>query len=151
MSDPSLDQEVALRTASADRRGAERLESGQQATCQPAHDADHPGWQAPIRDVSAHGIGLLLPEELKPGTIVNIHVDPGDGMADPGLLARVVHTTSQPEGDWLVGCAFILELDNATLRSYQAARIRPDPNDCRAWVRFPSNVKTVCFSCYSTP
>ena len=34
-------------------------------------------------------------------------------------------------GEWLAGCAFVDELDDATLNVYQGARVRPSPTRMR--------------------
>ena len=55
------------------------------------------------------------------------------------------------DGAWIVGLAFISELDNAELRLFQAERIKPAIADGRRWVRFPCNVETLCYTCETIP
>jgi hypothetical protein len=93
--------------------------------------------RAELRNLSALGAGLLLPRPVGLGALLQLEFD---GLRRP-LLARVIHTTDEPG---LVGCAFVRELDDATMRLFHAHRLSSAVGDDRRWVRFPCNVETVC-------
>jgi hypothetical protein len=59
--------------------------------------------------------------------------------------------TSRERGEWIVGCALVSEISDADLATFQAERVRPETPDCRAWVRFPCNVETICYSVDTVP
>jgi PilZ domain len=61
------------------------------------------GW---ILDLSANGAGLLLAEPLAPDTLFVLHLKSTNGDRRYELPGRVVHATTQPSGDWLIGCRF---------------------------------------------
>jgi hypothetical protein len=146
----SFADEAAQWASNEERRASERQTSARAARCQSVRGAADSS-RTRIRDVSAFGIGLVLPHDVEPGAVLTVEVDPPDTQAGRPILARVVHTTALNSNEWLVGCAFISELDDVTLNVYQAARVRSTTSDCRTWVRFPCNVETICYSCYSTP
>lgn len=61
------------------------------------------GW---VLDLSAVGIGLLLPHRLDADTLVRIELEPRTHAGTVELPARVAHALPQRNGDWIVGCAF---------------------------------------------
>jgi hypothetical protein len=61
------------------------------------------GW---ILDLSTHGVGVLLPQALDPDMLFVLHLKSNDGERRYELPGRVVHSTTQPNGDWLIGCTF---------------------------------------------
>ena len=60
-----------------------------------------PAW---VLDVSLGGIGLLVSRALDPGLSVVIRMSDTAGAKVYDLPARIVHTTKEPGGDWIVGC-----------------------------------------------
>ena len=70
---------------------------------------------ARVLDVSAAGVGLLLPESLPIGTRVNIEIDAA-GVAPFELLAEIVNMTAQPGGDWRCGCELVWPLTDEELQ-----------------------------------
>ncbi len=101
----------------ADRRGAERypcdlqpfwrIVGGEQVDSPPAR----------VRDVSLTGIGLLVQQPIKPGTVLVIKLQTRDQRLSRPLPARVMHATPQAAGDWLVGCQFIRKLNDQDMRA----------------------------------
>ncbi len=61
------------------------------------------GW---VLDLSARGAGLLLSKPLPPQTLCVLHLKSTTGQRRYELPGRVVHATTQPNGDWLIGCEF---------------------------------------------
>src|SRR5262245_56644417 len=134
-----------------ERRASVRYSSGLFTPVRPAGPGGGPAEQARVRDISSFGIGLLLPHRVEFGTRLIIDLQNAMRGVMHSVLARVVHATPQPDGEWHIGCALIGELDDAGLRAFQAGRVRPAAADCRAWVRFPCHVETVCHTVETMP
>ena len=100
---------------------------------------------AEVRNLSAFGAGLVIRGGV--GVCALLHLD-FDGLNRP-VLARVVHVTAESGG--VVGCTFVRELDDATLRLFHAERLGTAAGDSRRWVRFPCNVETACFAVDAAP
>jgi hypothetical protein len=66
-------------------------------------DETRRGW---ILDLSSHGAGVLLPQPLQPDTLFVLHLKSTAGDRRYELPGRVIHATTQPSGDWLIGCHF---------------------------------------------
>jgi hypothetical protein len=98
----------------SDRRGAERHACDAQPfwlLCDLKSDAP----PARIRDVSRTGIGLLVKETIKAGTVLVIKLQTRDQWLSRPLPVRVMHATLQEDGDWLIGCQFVRALSNQDL------------------------------------
>jgi len=93
----------------------------------------------------------LLPEKIPAGKFLDIDLENQSGNWSGALRARVIHAEKVGDGNWLVGCAFILELDDAELRFFHAEKIKPVVDDGRRWVRFPCDIETVCYTCETVP
>lgn len=140
------------RTANDDRRGAPRQRVKARARIRDSWDSETPFWDAAIRDVSTLGMGLLLPAKLEAGQVIDIDLENAAGNWAGSMRARVVHVEETTNDHWLIGCAFISELDEPELRFFEAARVRPEnATDGRRWVRFPCNVETLCYTCETVP
>jgi hypothetical protein len=62
------------------------------------------GW---VLDLSAQGAGVLLNQPLPPETFCILLIKTTAGDRRYELLGRVMHATTRPTGDWLIGCQFI--------------------------------------------
>jgi hypothetical protein len=153
MSEPAAPMAAAIeeRLPSDERRASTRLRSGSSAVCQPAVGQSTIFWQAQVRDISSLGVGLMLRHKVEPGMLVTINLENLAQRVVRTVLARVIFATAQPDGSWHVGCAFTFELSDEELGAFQAERRRPVGPDCRAWVRFPCNIETVCYSMDTSP
>jgi hypothetical protein len=70
-----------------------------------------------VLDISTGGVGLLLAEALQPGDLFTLHF-PRHGTPRPlEVAARVVYSTAQRRGAWVLGCQFAVELTAAELAS----------------------------------
>ena len=59
------------------------------------------------QDLSAAGIGFVLHRRFDPGTLLTIELERPQ-RDDWGLLpVRVMHVTSQADGNWKLGCALV--------------------------------------------
>jgi hypothetical protein len=136
------------RGTSDDRRATARHPATSRASCRLLGGCE--SWPARVRDVSTLGAGLLLPRPVGMGTLLQIDFEGTTIDIARTVLGRVVHVTAEGT-DWLTGCAFVSELDDATLRLFQASRIRTTSGDARRWVRFPCKVETICYSVDTAP
>lgn len=151
MLEPSLAStvDVVERDLSEERRASLRHRSARQTSLRTTSPPCDAVWSARIRDLSTLGVGLVFPHEIEVGALLEIHLSQTTGGAAHDVLARVVHVEPELSGAWLVGCAFVSELDDARLQRLDAQRIRTAAGDPRRWVRFPCNVETVCTTCQS--
>lgn len=96
---------------------------------------------ARIKNISRGGINLLLHQELESGSLLSVEL-PGDGPGDEYfVLACVVHSVAQPNGEWSVGCTFARELEEDEVRSLVTKPIPPFESDQRSFVRYPCPTK----------
>jgi hypothetical protein len=99
-------------------RSWERYPCDLQTSCQPiAAWADKDcTWPARVRDISAGGVGLVLPRRFEPGAGLIIEIPATASTEADRLLARVVHATALSRGGWLLGCLFPSPLGEDRLR-----------------------------------
>jgi hypothetical protein len=64
-------------------------------------------WQAPVRNISATGVGMLLDHRLDPGCLLGIELLNRYQQFWHLKLLRVIHATPQDGHRWLVGSAFL--------------------------------------------
>jgi hypothetical protein len=76
---------------------------------------------ARVLNVSSGGIGLLLPCEFEPGTLLHFQVPGADEGPARKLLLRVVRTVEHSNGDWFHGCEFAEQLSDEILESLTAS------------------------------
>jgi hypothetical protein len=133
-----------------ERRAAVRRPSVRQVTCRVLGRDDRALRLGRLRDVSTFGVGLLLPDPVTPGALLEIDFAGLEQNPGRALLGRVVHLAPQP-GGWLAGCALVKEVGDDALRLFQAAPVRAPAGDSRRWVRFPCAVEAVCSSLDTSP
>jgi hypothetical protein len=97
-------------------RGAENRRATVRYQCAPATSGSlfvidkHELQRAWVLNLSVGGVGLMVSRALEPGLFVVIRIKaPTDGRLHE-LPARVVHSTKNPSGDWIVGCQFFQDL-----------------------------------------
>src|SRR5262249_46701248 len=105
------------------------------ATRCDTNGAGTPPMAVRIRNVSHQGISLQIARQLKPGDLVNIDLPGRAGAISTRILAYVKHATAQAGGDWVVGCVFAAELDEADLAAFGVSRVEPVGPDKRRWSR----------------
>jgi hypothetical protein len=74
-------------------------------------------WKAKIRNISTRGLGLVLGRRFEPGAGLAIEIPETDTRPADTLLAKVVRVNPQPDGSWLLGCAFVSELGDDELEA----------------------------------
>ncbi len=105
--------------------------------------------RAAVRDLSPLGVGLAPEQPLPAGALLHIDFPGAAGQVVCGTLARVVHVAAEEGGP--VGCAFVREMNDATLQLFHAHRLPTTAGDDRRWVRFPCNVETACYAADAAP
>lgn len=100
----------------SERRAVLRLPSPSGiASKTPLAPEERYAWPARIRDVSAHGVGLLLSRCLYEGSVFELTLqNPAKGFART-VLAKVVRVAKAEGGGWVVGCAFLEKLADLEL------------------------------------
>jgi hypothetical protein len=69
-----------------------------------------------LKDLSTHGAGLLITQELRVGTVVFVQLRGLRRGSTRTQLARVVHSTQHGSGRWLIGCRWTCPLSPEELR-----------------------------------
>jgi hypothetical protein len=93
----------------SDRRAVERYPVNMDATCPFLSPVAEEFGQAKLRDISMHGVGLLLNRRLEPGVMLTLVLENVARGFSKTVLARVAHVT--PLGSsFIVGCNFVTPL-----------------------------------------
>jgi hypothetical protein len=74
-------------------------------------------WQARVLNVSEGGVALLLRRRFEKGTILRVEIERSDNQPPEPMTARVMHVTPQPDGHWLLGCAFTNKISAEDLQA----------------------------------
>jgi hypothetical protein len=109
MTDPTILFQV-------ERRMWVRLRSDRDVRCQQLARTPHTGWLGKVQDVSRGGISFILGQQILPGTELLIELATNAGELRR-LSVQVIHTRSESDGCWIVGCAFASRLSSAELQS----------------------------------
>jgi hypothetical protein len=147
-----VDTNVLQWSINEERRSSPRLPGNLRARCMPMGTVDNPPiWTAGVRDLSAYGIALVLPKGPGQSMLMEVELLRRNGVFVRTILARVVHEERESSQSYLVGCAFVRELEDQHLRFFQASAVHPTRPDCRRWTRYPCNVETVCYTSDTAP
>lgn len=106
-----------VRNAPGDKRLWKRYSTDRMANVQRLDDPHKLTLQARVVNLSASGAGLVVDAPIEAGTLLNIEFASGDGATKRCILACVVHTKSEAEGLWALGCTFIRELAEEDLKA----------------------------------
>ncbi|HEV3203523.1 MAG TPA: PilZ domain-containing protein [Gemmataceae bacterium] len=99
-----------------DRRVGVRYIRALKTYCQRGlGEPDQVWWIGQIRDISSSGIGLFIQHDFEPQAILTVELENSARNNSCTVQVRVVHSTPQPDGFWLVGCTFLKELSEAEL------------------------------------
>jgi hypothetical protein len=79
---------------------------------------DHQWWFAKVRDLSTHGIGLILERHFDPGTLLTIALYSESAEVSCTVEATVAHISEQAPREWVVGCAFTTPISEDDLRAF---------------------------------
>lgn len=108
-------------------RVSERHACDVHTSCQPPSfgSGAEEKWDGTIRNISTGGISLVLSRRFERGAGLAIEL-PGPAQSAT-VLARVIHVKPQPDGGWMLGCAFVSPLSDEELRSL----LKPGPREPR--------------------
>jgi hypothetical protein len=73
-------------------------------------------WMAEVRDVSQTGLGLAINRPFPPAAVLTVRLLTSGHKYSRAMLVRVKHCAPQPDGGWLIGCTFVVKLEEAELR-----------------------------------
>lgn len=96
---------------------------------------------ARVRDISRGGASLIWDREVPPGQLLNIDLPHASANAVQTVLACVVRSRREHDGQWSLGCVFSRELTDEDLVGFGACRERTQADDQRTWRRFECNLK----------
>ncbi len=106
-------------SAGAERRVRVRYPTDRESLCQRGEGRlDHAWWLARVVDISSTGIGIILRQKFPSGTLLTIELQNSSGDLSRTLQTKVVHTTTHPEGGWVLGCAFVNPLTEDDLKVF---------------------------------
>lgn len=83
--------------------------------CHALKEDDDLLWSVQIRDLSRQGLKIVTHRHFEPGTILRIGLIHEKAVP---LVARAIHVTPTPEGDWSIGCTFPKKLEEDELREW---------------------------------
>ena len=88
-----------------ERRAVVRYPCGREASCSSPEPFERRC--VTVRDISTQGIAFVLDTLISRGTEIAVELAAGKPGAPLTLLAQVVYSTMQEDGDWIVGCDFL--------------------------------------------
>lgn len=100
-----LEAKPAQQSVEFERRVAVRYQCGAEASCSSL--APFERLSGGVRDISTHGIALVLGTSLRVGIDLIIELKTRTPGINLTLMARVVHSTFEAEGTWIVGAKFL--------------------------------------------
>jgi hypothetical protein len=111
-----LFQADAIRAKASDNRRWVRFPCNVETVCYTCDAV--PGESRPARvvNISAGGVGLLLPCQFSQGTLLHFEIPNSSQPLRHGII-RVVRVIEHPPGMWYLGCEFAQQLDDDELRS----------------------------------
>jgi serine/threonine protein kinase len=115
--EPLPEPDVPPPEGAVDRRLAVRYKSSLNGRCGAVGGGEGEGWPARIKDVSVHGIGLLLRRRFEPRTILSLEVEREAGKPTLSYTVRVVRNHDTGNGLWLLGCIFLRPVDEDIMKT----------------------------------
>jgi PilZ domain-containing protein len=71
---------------------------------------------ASLFDISQTGVGLIINRSFPPATVLTVRLQTGSRKFSKTMLVRVKHCSARENGEWLVGCTFVVKLKEAELK-----------------------------------
>jgi hypothetical protein len=100
-----------------ERRARVRHECDRDGSCLPVQAEANLSWSARVLNISQGGVALLLRRRFEKGTLLTVELQRSDQHPSDPFMARVVHVTPQPDGGWLIGCAFTSNISAEDLQA----------------------------------
>jgi hypothetical protein len=73
-------------------------------------------WQAQLRDISLTGLGMVVNRAFPPSTVLTVRLQTGNNKFSRTMLVRVKNARGQANGEWLIGCTFVVKLKEEELQ-----------------------------------
>jgi hypothetical protein len=105
------------RAGADDQRVWMRFECAVRAQIRSFSDPVDASHAVQVLDISASGIGLLVPAPLEAGSLLTVDLLDQAGRKVCSILACIVHTKQRSDGSHAIGCNFIRELSEEELAS----------------------------------
>jgi hypothetical protein len=114
-----MTEECFAPSSGAERRAWVRYPCNLETLCQPGEGRlDQPWWFAKVRDLSQHGIGLILNRPFELGDQLTVALYSPTLDVSRTLEARVAHIEPAEPGTWVVGCAFQQAISAEEMRAF---------------------------------
>jgi len=94
----------------SDRRAGSRCSCSLTASCEPIAQETANHFAGTVQNISEDGLGLLLDRQLEAGCHLWVVMRGADDVLLGKMMIRIVHATSQADGQWLHGCLFTKEV-----------------------------------------
>jgi PilZ domain len=94
-----------------------------------------------VLDVSVGGVKLLVNRPFETGSLISLDLPGGEELSAVSVLACVVRTQEQPNGEWILGCEFSQKLGVEDLFSFGFIGAKPGKLGRRGWLRSVCNLK----------
>jgi hypothetical protein len=90
-----------------ERRSFPRHRYPRKAICQPQGETKDDVWlMGSCQDISLSGLGFRLHRRFDPGTVLTVDLERPTRNSWASFPACVMRCSLQPDGDWILGCAF---------------------------------------------
>lgn len=89
-----------------------------QVSCRLFGDDKHHTFTGELKNISAQGVGLACKYSFQSGAILEVKPIAPAGQSLSKLLVRVKSSSRQPDGEWLLGCTFVRELDDSVMQAF---------------------------------
>jgi c-di-GMP-binding flagellar brake protein YcgR len=109
----------------------------------PAVGEPEPSLCARVLDVSSGGVKLVVGRSFEEGELLTLELPAPAGELSVSVLACVVHVRPEDDGEWVLGCRFSAELNDADVAAFGAVPSKAEAPDGRNWSRFPCEMKAV--------
>jgi len=103
-----------------ERRASTRYPCSLATSCRLMATFGSPPHPARVRNLSAGGISLVLPEPVDPGKVVTIQLTSKPRNVTRTLQVRVIYCVDHPSGEALLGGSFVSDLPEDELRAFLA-------------------------------
>jgi serine/threonine protein kinase len=109
-----------------ERRRAQRHPCRLETSCWVIGGDPRKDWKAKLKDVSNHGVSLVLPRRFEAGTVLLLELRGAGSTVLSRLLMKVVHAEAHArvKGLWTVGGILACNVSHDELRYFQAAALQ---------------------------
>ena len=110
------DGDVPARVQGAERRAWIRYPRRLTTIGQLFGARQEEAWTATLFDISQTGVGVIINRSFPPATVLSVRLQTGSREFSKTMLVRVKHCAARENGEWLVGCTFVVKLKESELK-----------------------------------